>query len=222
MGRTTWSVAFVAAGLVVMAGCAALAPEGTRYAQMDFPQFSQAAIGHGSPALAKRFGATRAAVCRATRDFETGPCVSGASSFFSTPGMPTDPDMRLRLAFDNWCAAHGGSAKPAMPSRMGGRPMGTMTRSQEFYFSDFGTAVGSLRIKAGQEISTGQTIRPYGRECVVGGSSVGLITAVMASGLNENGVYERLVLALFYDEKDLVAFAQSAEQANQNSGGGTK
>ena len=222
MRRKTWSALFVSAGLVFIAGCAALAPEGTRYAQMDFPQFTQAAIGSGSPTLAKRFGATRAAVCRATRDFETGPCVSGASSFFSTPAVPKDPDMRLAFAFDNWCAAHGGSAKPAMPSRMGRRARGTMTQSPEFYFSDFGTAVGNLLIKAGQEISTGQVIRPYARQCFVGQSSVGLITAVMASGLNENGVYERSVLALFYDEEDLEAFTQSAAEASRNNGIGTR
>jgi hypothetical protein len=65
MGRRTWRVSLVSVVFVVLAGCAALQSPGTRYAQMDFHQFTAWAIASDDPELARRFGATRAAVCQA-------------------------------------------------------------------------------------------------------------------------------------------------------------
>lgn len=215
MGRRTWRVSLVSTVVVWLAGCAGLTPPGTRYAQMDFHQFTASAIANDDPELARRFGATRAAVCQGAIDHEMAPCVSLATTgIFSTPDIPRDPETRLTWAFENWCAVHGGQAKLAVPGWMG-----RMGRDPRFYFSDFGTAAAKLTIVDDQGTPLNKAEPPHARQCLMGQSSVGLITTAIPRGPHTNAVIQRLVLALFYDETDLVAFAKSAESA---SGNGTR
>ncbi len=204
--RRTILKLFLCSVVASTAGCAALAPEGTRLAQMDFRQFMESAIANDNPELAKRFSASRAAVCQSIRYNETGPCIGTATMMFQTStSASSEPDTRLIRAFENWCAAHGSHLKTAMP-KGSAKGLGE-SYGGSYYFSDFGSAVRNLKIKGGTETSVVQPKIPTGRECPLGGSSVGLITAVVFSGLDENRQPKKSVLSLFYDEKDLVAFA---------------
>lgn len=190
---------------LLLVGCAAMAPEGTRLAQMDFHQFTESAIANDNPELAKRFSASRAAVCQSIRNNETGPCISAATMMFQTStGKSSDPEFRLIGAFENWCAAHGSHLKTALP-KGSAKGLGE-SYGGSYYFSDFGSAVRNLKIKGGTETSVVQPKIITGRECPLGGSSVGLITTVVFSGLDENRQLKKSVLSLFYDEKDLAAF----------------
>lgn len=212
MGRRTWAVSLVSAAFVLLAGCAALTPPGTRYAQMDFHQFTASAIANDDPELARRFGATRAAVCQGAVDHEMAPCISLATTgIFTTPDVPKDPELRLVQAFENWCAVHGGQTKLAVPGWMG-----RMGRDPRFYFSDFGTVAAKLTIVDDRGMPINKAEPPHARQCVLGPSSVGLITTALPRGPHTNAVIQRLVLALFYDEKDLVVFTKSTESTNSN------
>lgn len=191
----------LSAAVALAAGCATPMPLGARYAQMDFTQFMATAITQDDPELARRFGATRAAVH--IENFTT-----------------SDVAARLATSLDDWCAAHGGAARATLPATLAHIQRTVVLGSKppaQFYATDFGTAVSNMRVTGGQETSMKQHRTAIGRQCMIGPSSTGLVTVVLDSGLNERGRPQRSVLALLYNEKDLTAFAKSADESGSNA-----